>query len=286
MKGIVFNIQKFCVNDGPGIRTTVFLKGCTLRCRWCHNPESYEKSPCLGYYEEKCIRCGKCIEVCQKGCHTFDRYGNHLIDRNHCIVCGKCVEQCVVQALKITGQKMTAEEVVETVMQDKIFYDMSDGGITISGGEPFAQPEFTAEVLKLAKEKELSTCVETAGYVNFEVIEKSLPYIDLLLWDIKETDEERHRKYTGGELTKILDNLEKICEKNIPVILRCPIIPGVNDRAEHMGMVEKLKATYKNIQGIEKMPYHNLGIHKSIVHGLKKQEDFTKTKMLGGNDNV
>lgn len=275
MKGIVFNIQKFCVNDGPGIRTTVFLKGCPLRCKWCHNPESYIKNPQLCYEDFKCVKCGKCVSVCPQKCHWFDENGVHHIDREKCIACGKCVSECMAQALKITGKSMTAEEVIEKVLQDKIFYETSGGGLTISGGEPFFQPDFTLELLKLAKREKIHTCVETSGCVDFKNISKCLPYIDLLLWDIKETDPILHKEYTGGDFNLVLENLKKVCEKKIPIILRRPIIPKHNDRIENENFIENLIKTNDNIISVQKMPYHNLGIHKSVSHGMKKQKDYS-----------
>lgn len=276
MKGIVFNIQKFCVNDGPGIRTTVFLKGCPLRCLWCHNPESYSAQPQLSYEDSKCIRCARCVQACPKNCHSIGNDGTHVIDRSRCIGCGRCVQSCPVTALRITGEWMSAENVMEKVLQDRIFYETSGGGITISGGEPFFQPDFTAELLRLAAQENIHTCVETSGYVDYKNILKSLPYIDLMLWDIKEMDPDRHRQYTGGSLDIVLENLDRVCAAGLPVILRCPVVPEMNDRRENEHAIELLANKYRNILGVQKMPYHNLGIHKSAAHGMEKQMDYSK----------
>lgn len=274
MKGLVFNIQKFSINDGPGIRTTVFLKGCMLNCLWCHNPESKSAKPQLMFHENQCIGCGQCLEVCPLGLHKFTEITSysaegersveniHVIDREKCIACGKCAEACV-GALEIVGKEMTVEEVLQEVMKDKIFYDNSGGGMTVSGGEPLMHPEFTLALLKGAKEKGLHTCIETCGYARWEDVEALIPYVDLFLWDIKETDSDRHKEYTGVYNERILDNLRRLNAAGGQIVLRCPIIPGYNDREEHLKAIGALAEKLSNVQRVDVEPYHPLGKSKS-----------------------
>lgn len=276
-KGILFNIQKFCTQDGPGIRTTVFLKGCPLRCKWCHNPESFTQQPILGFLEKNCLSCRSCEKVCTQQVHTFTKLENqveHKIARKKCLGCGRCVENCKAHALKLTGYLQTPEQIIREVKKDMPFYEMSGGGLTISGGEPFMQKEFTLAVLKKAKEEGIHTCVETSGYVNKEVIIQAIPYIDLLLWDIKETNSQKHLEYTGGELNKVLNNLASLEDYKVPVVLRCPIIPTVNDTEEHFQNLKDLKKRFSCIKEIEIMPYHHLGEHKRIQYGIEGQQLF------------
>lgn len=261
-KGVVFNIQRYSINDGPGIRTCVFLKGCPLNCRWCHNPESKSSKPELSYSAAKCIGCGKCAEICPKGCHTFIE-GIHAIDRKDCIGCGKCVSVCV-GALELFGKTMTVEEVIAEAIKDRPFYAESGGGITFTGGEPFAQPRFLLALLKEAKKQELHVCIETSGYVQREILAEAMPYIDIFLFDYKETDAERHAEYTGVRNERILENLDFLAENGKEVVLRCPIIPGCNDRDEHFGAIASLAEKYNNtITHVDVEPYHPLGKTKA-----------------------
>jgi len=266
-KSLVFNIQKFSINDGPGIRTTVFLKGCMLNCLWCHNPESKSPKPQLMFHEQRCIGCGSCLKVCPNGVHTMGENGEHLIDRTKCTACGKCAEACV-GALEIVGKEMTVEEVLKEVIKDKVFYDNSGGGMTVSGGEPLMHPEFTLALFKAAKEKGLHTCMETCGCVKWDIIEAMVPYVDLFLWDVKETDSERHKEYTGVSNELILENLHKLNAAGGKIVLRCPIIPGYNDRTEHLQAIGALAEELENVQRVDVEPYHPLG--KSKSEGLGK----------------
>lgn len=268
MKGLVFNIQKFSINDGPGIRTTVFLKGCMLNCLWCHNPESKSALHQLMFHENKCIGCGECVKACPLGLHSFTEAGEHLIDREKCIACGRCAEACV-GALEIVGNEMTVEEILKEVLKDKAFYDNSGGGMTVSGGEPLMHPAFTLALLKGAREKGVHTCIETCGYAKWEDVEALIPYVDLFLWDMKESDSVLHKEYTGVPNERILDNLRKLNAAGAQIVLRCPIIPGYNDRKEHLQAIGTLAEELSNVQRVDVEPYHPLG--KSKSEGLGKK---------------
>lgn len=261
-KGTVFNIQKCSVNDGPGIRTTVFLKGCPLNCLWCHNPESKKSEPQVMLFPSKCVGCGECVKTCPEGLHSFGPDGTHNIRRSQCLSCGTCTANCV-GALEMCGKQMTTKEVLEQVLADKVFYEHSGGGMTLSGGEPLFQPAFTLELLKKAKEQGLHTCIETCGFAPWHVIEAVKPYVDLFLWDVKETDSTYHRKFTGVPNEPILENLRKLDAAGAKIVLRCPIIPGCNDRPELLQAIGQLAESLHGVQRIDVSPYHPLGKSKS-----------------------
>lgn len=278
MKGIVFDIQRMSVHDGPGIRTTVFLKGCPLRCLWCHNPESKHRRPELAFYENLCIGCGDCLEACPNRCHTLVD-GEHRIDRTACVQCGACERVCT-GALKIVGRESTVQEVMREVMKDVRFYKTSGGGMTVSGGEPLMQADFAIALLRAAKEEGLHTCVETAGHVQKEALMEAAPLVDLFLFDVKETDPERHREYTGVDNRRILENLFALDAAGRPLIMRCPIIPGLNDRDEHLKSVAELANRLNHVQAIHIEPYNSFGEGKSrsigvdyALHGIEMPED-------------
>lgn len=269
MQGLIFNIQRFCINDGPGIRTTVFFKGCPLRCRWCHNPESQKKASELLYSSDKCIMCGRCEAVCENGVHILD--GSHKLNRASCVACKKCEGVCPVNALEIAGKYVTAEEVLNTVLSDREFYEDSGGGLTLSGGEPFLQYEFMLEILKKAKENSLHICVETCGFADSKKLLSAAEYVDIFLFDYKLSDSVLHKEYTGVGNEKILENLKLLNENGNKIILRCPIIPDVNDTEEHFSAIAEVADSCENITGIEIAPYHELGISKSDRLGEKTQ---------------
>ncbi len=282
MTGKVLNITRFATDDGPGIRTTVFLKGCPLKCIWCHNPESQKKKTELMFDAEKCVMCGACGALCENGCHTFE--GKHIFDREKCIACGKCTEICPKNALTLYGREMSAEDIVSVAVRDKAFY-RKDGGITVSGGEPLFQADFTAEILKLSKKEGLNTAIETSGFADGESVEKVIQYTDIVLFDIKETDEALHKWFTGAPLDVIINNLKKIDKAGVPIILRLPVIPGLNDRAEHFERVKEIKRTLSHCIGIQVMPYHMLGKYKYALLGreyqlseIKEPDNETKEK--------
>lgn len=265
MTGLIFNIQKFCINDGPGIRTTVFFKGCPLRCEWCHNPESNRISPELLFSSDKCVLCRKCESVCENGVHIFEPV--HTVERGLCALCGSCVKICPADAIEIAGKTVSSDEVIKTALSDKEFFEDSGGGLTISGGEPFMQFEFLSEILKAAKNNSLHTCVETCGFCDEDRLIEASEYIDIFLFDYKLSDSALHKKYTGVGNEKILSNLHAIDKIGSDIILRCPIIPGVNDTDEHFKGIADTANSLHNILRIEIAPYHELGISKSMRLG-------------------
>jgi len=267
MLGTVFEIQKFALHDGPGIRTVVFLKGCTLRCDWCSNPESYTKMPQLLFDKNKCNDCFDCIPKCGVDALS-EKEGKLIVDFNSCTNCGDCTTVCLPDALKIVGRQSDAHAIIVEVIKDRAYFDRTGGGLTLSGGEALMQIDFSTELLKLSKIEKLHTCVETAGFVPKKSFESVLPYVDLFLFDFKLNDAEKHRKYTGSSNEKILENLKFLCSENIPIILRCPIIPEVNDHISHFKSITKWAMTHDNIQSVEVLPYHNWGSHKNEQLGM------------------
>ena len=262
----IFDIEKFAVHDGPGIRTVVFMKGCPLHCIWCHNPESQSFQPELLYQTEKCINCRNCAAACPEVCHSFKNGNTHVFDRKKCTGCGKCTENCLTDALRTAGREMTVDEVMAEVMKDRIFYENSGGGLTLSGGEPLAHFDFTFELLKQAKSRGIHTAVETCGFADWKQIEKLLNLTDLWLWDIKASPE-KHKQLTGADSGRILTNLKRLSAADVAIILRCPMIPGVNDEDSHLLQIATLANELKSVQGIDLEPYHPLGEGKKSQLG-------------------
>ncbi len=238
VKGTVFNVQRYTVHDGPGIRTELFLKGCPLRCAWCGNPESYQSKKQIALNKSKCIGvdiCGDCINICpKKSENPFILSDGKIIgiDKNICDDCLKCYDECPSDALKIWGEDMTPLEAMEIIRKDKKFYKNNNGGVTISGGESLMQPEFVKEVFRLCKEENIHTCVETALHVSEAAIDMVMPYTDMIITDIKHLDSDIHKKYVGVGNEKVLENIKKLVKLDKPVILRIPVIPNFNDNID------------------------------------------------------
>ncbi len=264
--GIVFNIQRFCIHDGDGIRTCVFLKGCPLRCIWCHNPESISKDPVLSFNLKKCSLCGRCISACPA--RTLQN-GILNLDREKCIRCGNCTQICLNGANEIIGKDMTSAQVVEEVLKDKIFYDMSAGGVTVTGGEPSYQAEFTLEILQLSKEAGVALAVETCGIGSRDFYKKSADLGTTFLFDIKCINPLLHRKLTGADNTHILSNLHYLMDRGADIVIRLPLVPGCNDSDEDIVLLaDFLNKNQGRYRYAEIMPYHSLGIGKSENTGL------------------
>ena len=265
--GTIFNIQPFSVYDGPGIRTTVFLKGCNLRCLWCHNPESWKIVPQLQFQEEKCVGCGNCFKICPKGAHQLNSSG-HVIDRNLCVGCGLCAQSCYAGALVLTGKKVTTDEVMARLLEDASYFKNSGGGVTFSGGEAMMQLKFLKELLIKCKEAGIHTAVDTAGHFPFEQYQEILPYTDLFLYDIKAYDPETHRRLTGVDNYYILENLPLLLQNGAEVIVRIPCIPDGNwqDMEQIARYLEKLP-----LKQVELLAYHRLGEGKRKSLGMEME---------------
>lgn len=259
--GIVFNIQKFCIHDGDGIRTCVFLKGCPLRCIWCHNPESLDREPVLSFNRQKCSSCGRCLANCSA---RTVKNSCLEINRKNCVKCGKCLEICLNDANEIIGKEMTTLEVLDEVLKDKMFYGTSGGGLTISGGEPSYQPAFTLELLSLAKENGISLAIETCGIGSRDFYKKVANLGATFLFDIKCLDPVRHKELTGADNMHILSNLQYLMEREANIIIRLPLVPDCNDSDEDIAkLCDFLTENKGRYRYAEIMPYHTLGIGKS-----------------------
>lgn len=267
-RGLVFDVQRFSLHDGPGIRTTVFLKGCPLRCLWCHNPESQTYRPQLAFDAARCTHCLDCVAECTTGALQI-RHGRLVVNHALCDGCGRCVDVCPQDALRIIGREQSVAEVMAEVMHDAAYYEHSGGGLTLSGGEPLAQPRFAVALLQAAKAQGLHTCLDTSGAIGQDRLAQVLPFVDLFLYDYKGTDPALHRQQTGVTNDLILKNLDYLYRQDARLILRCPLVPGVNDTREHLQGIAALSARYPRLEGVEIIAYHNMGKAKAEQIGYE-----------------
>jgi pyruvate formate lyase activating enzyme len=259
--GVITEIQRYSIKDGPGIRTTVFMKGCTLQCEWCSNPECLSQHPELLFNRRRCVHCGDCVEACSKRAISMDNEVL-VIDRNICDACGECISCCPEDVLEIVGNHFNVDELVAEVMKDIVFYQVSGGGITFSGGEPLLQSEFVRDAVRGLKENGIHIVVDTAGNVPWENFAEVLPYTDLLLYDIKFVDGGKHKRFTGVENRLILANARRIAQHKIPMIVRLIILPGLNDSDQEIASRLEFIKELPNVDQVDLLPYHKLGLAK------------------------
>jgi len=265
--GIIFNIQRYSIHDGPGIRTTVFLKGCPLNCRWCQNPESQLSGQEMVFWEDRCIGCGTCSLNCPSGAIQM-KNKKPVTNKSKCNLCGECSRICPTQAREMIGEKLTTKEVIKEVEKDLVFYEESDGGVTFSGGEPLEQSEFLKSLLICCQKKKIHTAVDISGYISWEILNKIHSKVDLFLYDLKIMDSERHKKYTGVSNEIILENLKKLSSVHNNIFVRFPVIPGINDDYQNIKEMGEFLSSLKIAQ-VNLLPYHHIGIDKYKRLGKK-----------------
>ncbi len=270
--GTIFDIQRFSIHDGPGIRTTIFFKGCSLRCFWCHNPEGIHSKPQIQFYPERCIACGECVGVCPEGAQELTANGR-AYHREACVTCGQCVKRCDAEGLLMVGREITAAEATAEALRDRTFYETSGGGVTLSGGEPLIQPAFARAVLTACKAADIHTAIETCAQVSWQALEDVLPVTDLFMIDLKQMDPERHRAATGSSNQRILENVTRLAEAGKPIIFRVPVVPTVNDTPADIAAIAHFVAGLAGRAPgeirLELLPFHRLAADKYRSLGLE-----------------
>jgi choline trimethylamine-lyase activating enzyme len=273
-KATIFNVQKYNMYDGPGVRTLIFFQGCPLRCKWCANPEGMIKKYRVMFKSNSCVNCGACVSVCPVGIHTISNESlKHEVNRNiECIGCRKCVDACLNSALSIVGEVKTISELVEIVEEDRAFYEASGGGVTLGGGEVLMQPEAASSLLMACKQEGINTAIETCGYAKLESVLKVAEFTDLFLFDIKHINSDKHFELTGVRNEQILENLKELLRRKYKVKIRMPLLKGVNDCKEDIEDIIKFLIPfkdYKNFKGIDLLPYHKMGVNKYKQLGIE-----------------
>lgn len=266
MKGIVFDIQRNALHDGPGVRTVIFLKGCPFKCVWCCNPESINPDPQLGYAKQNCKQCFSCVKTCAYGALQKKAVGLS-VDFDKCTACGACIDACNNNALRLYGYETDADSLIKIALRDIDYYKNTGGGLTLSGGDPLFQFDFAYEILTKAKQNNLNTCIEIEGAGGTKQLEKALPLVDYVYFDYKITDPEDHRYYVGADKSLVIKNLEFTVRNHAWVMIRCVIIPGINDNETHFRAIAEISRLHHSIQGVEIMPYHDFGKHKYAMIG-------------------
>lgn len=284
--GLIFDIQRFSLHDGPGIRTLVFMKGCPLTCAWCSNPESQKTRPEVMYYEAKCIECFDCIAACPNS-EILKQKWPLVLDA--CQGCGSCVTACFAEARQLVGRWVTVDAALETVLRDAIFYEESGGGVTVGGGEPTLQPDFVARFLKRCREHALHTALETCGFTSWDIFSRILRHVDLLLMDIKHMDTTRHKALTGVGNEQILENARRAAESGQDMVIRLPLIPGFNDGADHLSKIGRfIRDELTPVRRIDILPYHSTGESKSIrlgkIYGLSGKSSLSADEITAARD--
>ncbi|MDD5264125.1 MAG: glycyl-radical enzyme activating protein [Candidatus Bipolaricaulis sp.] len=268
--GSILDVKRFAIHDGPGVRTTVFLKGCPLRCAWCHNPESQETRPELLFWSERCIACGACVSACPNGAISVTASGAMPeTDRARCTACGACVAACVPRARTMAGTKRTVGDLLAEIDRDVLFYDQSRGGVTLSGGEPLAQPGFAADLLRECRLRRVHTAVDTCGFADEEALVAVAEHTDLFLYDVKLLDDEKHRQWTGASNATILDNLRWLSSEGKRLWIRYPLIPGVNDSTRDLEDLGRFVARLPEVEALQVLPYHASGARKFVHLGRR-----------------